>query len=144
MTHTGACGACSSLQDLAVYIEETDLTKPVRLCGVRNIAGTVEDIADCIEAIGFTDACAEVWAYNTLNTRERCFDECVQAVDQPYLLEDGTPNDCISCDEEKSGPVFKAVSGRTRRNSGLPSALCRPCDGVSPIQHSYSFDLSEN
>ena len=37
----------------------------------------------------------------------------------------------------QSGPVFKAVSGRTRRNSGLPNALCRPCSEVRPLVHAY-------
>jgi len=36
-----------------------------------------------------------------------------------------------------SGPVFKAVAGRTRRNSGLASALCRPCESVYPLEHVY-------
>jgi len=37
----------------------------------------------------------------------------------------------------QSGPVFKAVAGRTRRNSGLPNALCRPCSEVRPLVHAY-------
>ena len=38
---------------------------------------------------------------------------------------------------EMSGPVFKAYSGRTRRNSGIPSGICRYCDGVVPVSHDY-------
>jgi hypothetical protein len=44
--------------------------------------------------------------------------------------------------EVQSGPVFKAVAGRTRRNSGLPNALCRPCSEVTPLEHSYAFESS--
>ncbi len=40
-------------------------------------------------------------------------------------------------DEDKSGPIFKATSGRTRRNSGLPTALCCPCNTVTPVTHRY-------
>ena len=36
-------------------------------------------------------------------------------------------NDCLQCDEDEAGPVFKAVAGRTRRRSGLESAIARPC-----------------
>ena len=35
--------------------------------------------------------------------------------------------------------VFKAVAGRTRRNSGVPSGLCRPCDAISHVVHRYSL-----
>lgn len=139
VTHEGACGACSSLQDLAVYIEESDLTTPVRRCGIQNLSGSVDVLAECISALGFTDACSEIWAYNTLNTREVCFDECISALEDPYHLPDGSPNACIQCDEDNSGPVFKAVSGRTRRNSGLPTALCRPCEGVARLEHRYEL-----
>ena len=58
-------------------------------------------------------------------------------IDNPHHLPDGALNPCIQCDEELSGPTFKAVSGRTRRNSGLPSGLCRPCDTVSRVEHDY-------
>ncbi len=137
ITHTGACGACSSLQDLAVYIETPDLTEPVRNCALNQLGQPAEATIPCLEKLGFSPACAEIWAYNTKNTRDACFSECISAVGQPYHQADGMPNACIQCDEEKSGPVFKAVSGRTRRNSGLPTALCRPCNEVSYIDHQY-------
>jgi hypothetical protein len=43
----------------------------------------------------------------------------------------------LQCDEDRSGAVFKAIAGRTRRNSGLPSAICRPCSTVTPLVHVY-------
>jgi hypothetical protein len=140
VTHEGACGACSSLADLAVYIEIPDLTTPVRQCGISHLSGDIDELTGCIAALGFTEACAQVWAYNTINTREECFDVCIAALNEPYHLEDGSPNACIQCDEDKSGPVFKGASGRTRRNSGLPTALCRPCAGVAQLAHRYSPD----
>ena len=88
-------------------------------------------------ALGFTEPCAQIWYFNTLHTRERCLAPCVAALDEPYHLPDGSLNECILCDEVQSGPVFKAVAGRTRRNSGVASALCRPCREVRPIVHRY-------
>jgi len=136
-THFGACGACSSLQDLAVYMEIPDLTDPVRRCGVRNITGDEHALAECIGELGFSANCAQIWAYNSLNTREACLDECLEAIDAPYHQADGSPNACILCDEVNSGPVFKAAAGRTRRNSGLPTPLCRPCADVARFSHDY-------
>ncbi len=135
VTHGGACGRCSSLADLAVYIEVPDLTTPVRQCGLEGLGGEALDAVPCLQELGFSDVCAETWAYNVAHTRDVCFDVCLSLLAAPYHEEDGSPNACIQCDEDESGPVFKAVSGRTRRNSGLPTALCRPCDAVWRIDH---------
>ncbi len=138
LTHFGGCGVCSTLDDLAVYMEQPDLTEPVRACGLANLAAPVEDLVTCIEAIGFTHPCAQVWAYNTLHTRDLCGAVCLASLDAPYNNADGSINDCLQCDEDASGPVFKAVAGRTRRNTGLPSSMCRPCSEVRPVEHFYS------
>ncbi|MEN0063229.1 MAG: hypothetical protein AAGA48_13830 [Myxococcota bacterium] len=135
VTHGGPCGMCSSLEDLAVYIEQQDLTTPVRQCGLESFGGDPLDSVPCLKELGFTDRCAEIWAYNTAHTGQVCLETCISLLNAPYHDEDGAPNACIQCDEDNSGPVFKAVSGRTRRNSGLPTSLCRPCDKVWRIDH---------
>lgn len=137
VTHTGACGLCSSLANLAVYIENNDLAGPVRRCGLESTLGGAKKNIECLKKIGFDEPCAQIWYYNTKHTRESCLSLCLAALNRPYHKKDGSLNDCIQCDEDKSGQVFKAVSGRTRRNSGLPTALCRPCDSVAPIVHRY-------
>ncbi|NIM64095.1 MAG: hypothetical protein GTO30_21335 [Acidobacteria bacterium] len=137
ITHTGACGVCSSLADLAVYMRESDLATPVRRCALKNFFGSMESHLACLEAIGFQRPCAQIWYYNTRHTRQECSRPCLAGLGATYHDDDGALNECIRCDEDRSGPVFKAVSGRTRRNSGLPSALCRPCDTVSRIVHRY-------
>jgi hypothetical protein len=138
VTHFGPCGLCSSLQDLSVYMRHPDLTEPVRACGLLALTATEADAQACIEDLGFTPPCARIWFYNSRNTRRECLAECLLALDAPYQNPDGTLNDCLACDEELSGPVFKAVAGRTRRNTGLASAICRPCSEVRPIAHDYA------
>lgn len=137
VTHQGACGRCSSLTDLAVYMRNGDLTEPVRACGVLGLTQGDEATLSCLLDLGFTMPCAQTWLYNTVHTRTECLTECLDALEQPYHLPDGTLNPCLVCDETKSGPVFKAVAGRTRRNTGLASALCRPCDQVNQLLHVY-------
>lgn len=137
LTHHGACGRCSSLQDLAVYIRNTDLTGPVRACGIEGMSQGQDRNIECLQEIGFSLLCAEAWYYNTLNTRTVCLEQCLVALNEPHHLPDGSLNPCIQCDEDNSGAVFKAVSGRTRRNSGLASALCRPCSTVKRVTHDY-------
>lgn len=137
VTHADGCGVCSTLQDLAVYMANPDLTAPVRACGVLGLSQGVDANLACLLGLGFTMPCAQIWLFNTLHTREVCFDLCVAALDDPYHLPDGALNPCLQCDEDLSGPVFKAVAGRTRRNTGLPNALCRPCETVAHVVHDY-------
>ena len=137
VTHYGPCGLCSSLQDLAVYIRHDDLTTPVRTCGILGLSESDDTNLQCLLDLGFTPACAQIWFYNTAHTRSACFSLCIGALDDPFNREDGTLNPCLQCDEDVSGPIFKSIAGRTRRNSGLPSAICRPCDGVARVNHAY-------
>lgn len=136
ITHADACGLCSSLTDLAVYASHPDLTDPVRQCGIANI-GRFDGLLSCLEALGFTRPCAQIWAYNTEHTRDACGATCVRLLRAPYHEEDGSLNECLACDERESGAVFKAIAGRTRRNSGLANAMCRPCSEVIPLAHDY-------
>jgi len=137
ITHTGPCGACSSMQDLKVYLSRTDLADPVRRCGLEGISQGAEASARCLSELGFSAPCAEIWAYNTQHTRERCLEPCLAHLNSSYVSQEGELNPCLACDEEESGPIFKRVAGRTRRNSGLPSAICRPCSSVSALSHAY-------
>ncbi len=137
VTHGGACGACSSLADLGVYAGIPDLTGPVRQCALLGIGGSLEPVEGCLRDLGFTDVCAQVWAFNARHTQDQCFDTCIALLSEPYHTEDGALNACLQCDEDESGPVFKRYAGRTRRNSGLATALCRPCDTVWRIDHGY-------
>lgn len=137
VTHYGRCGTCSSLQDLSVYAANPDLTDPVRACGLDNLDGDIAALTACIAALGFTDACATTWAWNTLHTRDACLTVCIADLDAPYNNANGSLNDCLQCDEDESGAVFKAVAGRTRRNTGLASSICRPCSEVKPLVHAY-------
>ena len=137
VTHEGLCGQCSSLANLAVYVGSPDLTDPVRSCGLLGITEGEEANIQCLMDLGFDEPCAQIWYFNTVNTREACFDLCIEHLESPNHNPDGSLNPCIQCDEDESGPVFKTYSGRTRRNSGLPSALCRPCGSVYRVTHDY-------
>lgn len=137
MTHADACGACSTLADLAVYAREPDLGRKVQDCGVKTLTGGLEANVACLTQLGFTNACARIWAFNTRATRGKCFGACFSLLEAAYHLPDGGLNACLECDERESGAVFKAVAGRTRRNTGLPSAICRPCAEVRALVHDW-------
>jgi hypothetical protein len=136
-THFGACGLCSPLVDLGVYMRYPDLTAPVRACGLEFLSGPMDKHIQCLQALGFDLPCAQIWYYNTINTAAACSVPCFGPNTATYNLPDGSLNPCLQCDEDKSGPVFKAVAGRTRRNTGIASAMCRPCGEVRPLVHAY-------
>jgi hypothetical protein len=72
---------------------------------------------------------------------------CAATIPTKHELPDGSLNACLACDEAKSGPTFKAVAGRTRRRSGLSSAIARPCldeqgePAIYPVEHYYFAKL---
>jgi hypothetical protein len=140
-THLGACGTCSTLQDLAVYLEKPDLTTPVRRCGISWDASAS---LTCLDGLGFSAACAQTWQYNLRNTRRHCATVCIWSwiKGEAPTRKDGQLNTCLQCDEDRSGPVFKATAGRTRRNSGIHSSIPRPNDEIAPIIHDYVPDLA--
>jgi hypothetical protein len=147
VTHHGRCGSCSTLRDLAVYLNVPDLATPARSCARRFGLGGKKQ---CLrERTGLSEYCAESWAYNMRNTRRECLGTCVADYGfwnllfnrpaGPSLDEAGRLRPCIRCDEEKSGPGFKFSAGRTRRNSGIKSAIPRPAEEVLPVDHEAYF-----
>jgi hypothetical protein len=141
VTHFGACGTCSTLQDLAVYLEKPDLTAPVRRCGIR---WNASESLTCLEHLGFTSACAKTWLYNLENTRRQCFSTCMLSwiEGEASVDKNGRLNACLQCDEDRSGPIFKATAGRTRRNSGIHSSIPRPNEEIAPVVHDYVPELA--
>ncbi|MCD8528945.1 MAG: hypothetical protein LRY27_03030 [Chitinophagales bacterium] len=137
LTHYDGCGKCSTLQDFTVYAENIDIGFDVRNCAIMHLNSPLDSLVLCIENLGFTKPCAQIWAYNTKNTQQHCFSVCIQ--DTAYNKPDGSLSNCLQCDETHSGPVFKAIAGRTRRNTGIASSICRFCTEAKPVEHNYPF-----
>jgi uncharacterized membrane protein YgcG len=135
ITHTGSCGVCSSLQDLAAMLEYNRLLQNSNGCyltGLTNFAAGIE----CYQNYGYSRNCAEVLLRYQLSIRdEGCGTNC-----PPFAL-DGDQSQ-PSCGDDASGCAACAanvrsrmliVSGRTFANSGYPSATAVPCDRISSM-----------
>lgn len=102
VTHAGPCGACSTFQDLVVYMTKPDLTDIGTKCGARGLANFTRGV-ECFKSQGFTQACAYIWMANARFTKETCGPQCITHT----LLElpnNGPPPtcylaECIECDE---------------------------------------------
>ena len=99
ITHREKCGACSSLQNLAVYIAYTDLTVPVRECGIGSILDGTSNRLACIASLGFDLPCARAWEHNTELTQRACLIKCGRGRN---LL--GTYNRPYACSENEPDP----------------------------------------
>ncbi len=159
ISHQYHCGACSSLRDLYIYKSKPELTRPAGFCALLFPLFTQKE---CMKMIGFTDACAEAWAYNERSTRNRCMWKCLKSkfpessalarssyrglktpLSEGYEEEkkEKETDPCIACDEFVSGPGFKYTAGRTRRSSGLESSIERDPDTIyRHVNHDYFDD----
>jgi hypothetical protein len=144
VTHDGACGVCSSLADLNVYIEQGPLLRGrVAVCALKLLTGETEaaeaDALDCLLELDFTEPCARIWLYNTINTAGKCQEECKSFLEDEEAANGPAPDctlaECLECDESQSGPTFQQYAGRTRRNSGLLSDIVRPCSDLVDLEH---------
>ena len=148
VTHRYHCGTCSSLRNLAVYMARPNLVAPVRTCARKLTARGVK--ACLMETVGFEERCAETWTYNILHTRRRCAGVCIAHYGFWNVVTDdfsdahtdgqGNLNPCLACDENVSGPGFHYAAGRTRRTSGLISAISRPAADIYPVDHRLYFE----
>ena len=148
VTHSSHCGTCSSLSNLAIYLENRDLTTAARSCGRKRNANKIKTCF--MNDVGFDEPCAETWTYNILHTTDHCKSICIKhygfwnvlrgKMDLPHTDERGNLNLCLQCDENTSGPGFKYVSGRTRRNSGIISAIHRQPEEIYFVDHSVYFE----
>ena len=136
LTHTGACGLCSTAQDLAVYMANPDMTSAGKKCATKGLISESWGKA-CYEDLGYTPPCASIWNFDGIYDGQQCKWTCIR-----HLFSDsnGPPplcelNDCLQCDEDEAGPLFKDFAARTRRRSGLASAIARGCDEFPQIIH---------
>merc|ERR1712080_274579 len=108
-----------------------NLTDSVRQCGILGSLSSAL-MRDCLLSLGFIAPCVTIWEWNIVNTKRECFEICLISYisGERNNKPDGSLNDCLQCDEDRSGPNFKYFSGRTRRNSGIISAIHRPANEV--------------
>ena len=141
VTHTGACGVCSTTWDLAGYMNNPTLEEDSIKCTLRGLKDFDDGIQCYIDA-GLTEECAKMWLYDGYHTTKECTEICVAEIveNEGDVPANGPPpecelSSCLQCDEDESGPIFKEYVGRIRRSSGLLSSIVRPCEGFPQIIH---------
>jgi len=137
VTHTGACGVCSTTQDLAAYMRTPDILTATKHCSKLSLLrGNSRE--NCLAEIGLSKACSELWLHRWNAVFVNCLLECTESMLRDEPSNTGPQcelNDCVQCNEDTVGEVFTQVAGRTRRRSGLLSTEARLCEEISPVIH---------
>ncbi|KAL7566996.1 hypothetical protein ACA910_019923 [Epithemia clementina (nom. ined.)] len=137
VTHLGACGVCSTTQDLAAFMKQMDMITASENCEVKASAGQSSG-RECFEALGFSSPCADLWANAARNNEKNCAFKCVvqDLQDTPFNGDSPTcsMNECLQCMEYNSAKTFQQFAGRTHASSGILSAVVRLCSDFANIQ----------
>jgi hypothetical protein len=136
ITHTGACGVCSSLQDLAAFLDYSRLVTASSTCfldWVSSGKGSISPAVECYMDMGFSENCAEtlILYQKEIDARD-CGTNCAAfALDgdqgQPSCED---TSGCASCGSQVRAR-FALVAGRTFANSGYPSGTAVSCGAIS-------------
>lgn len=138
VTHMGACGVCSSTQDLAALIRIPDMVTSSKKCIKKGGMVRGDNSFACFRNMGFSEHCAFLWHEYARATMRDCFFECLSSdLGDQYFNDPETCslNKCLQCQKEKTEPIFERVAGRTYARSGLLSSLVKPCDAIPMLEH---------
>lgn len=145
VTHTGPCGACSSLQDLATMISANELPMKGNDCywssgGLANVNAA----RTCYEDLGFTSNCARILSSYQDRINRKCPSVCAafalgQGQDSASCSQSTLCYPCVELIEER----YRIVSGRTDINSGYPSWSAAPCSRIATLDVVSQGDACE-
>jgi hypothetical protein len=146
VTHLGPCGACSSLQDLAVMINTDSLPMEANDCFWES--GGLEDFGvarACFERLGFTSNCARIMASYQDRINRRCSSFCAafalgQGQSAPACEESASCYPCVDLIEQR----YKIVAGRLDTLSGYPSWSAAQCDEIAPLDIVSQGDVCQD
>ena len=138
ITHQGACGVCSSAQDLATRMKTVDtFRQDIAACQTQGGQNFTE-LQTCIEEVGFTSHCANLWAHFAATEPEVCADKC-QGIDFDAPFNGPPPGcdlpECFQCTAVFIGDDLEQLAGRTMPNSGIVENVARPCTSFYPVVH---------
>jgi hypothetical protein len=106
--------------------------------------GTLEK---CYMDMGYTDACATLWAHSAATSASECINFCFPDPTLGYTILNGPPptcesEACLTCTSVFTS-VFDVISGRTLQNSGVSERIARACSVFYPVEHDPCVGSSE-
>lgn len=126
IVHCGACGACSSWDNLIVeWVTRDNLAALAQVCAKKSLFGGEDSVTECLmePSVGFGEECAICWTEDILCTKKNCAFIYLQAqmINNVGNFAVG-PNEITSANcEEAHCEVgqFVPCSGATRRRMNI-------------------------
>jgi len=128
VAHCGACGACSTKDDIAIYASTRNtLTKTATTCGTKAFLGRAAVEKCYIDEVGFSDTCNNCWVDNVMCDYRNCVFTCLKMIifNERNNVDGGGLNACLNCDEKICGTAFLQCAGANRRRCGIVSDIAR-------------------
>ena len=130
--HCGACGQCSTWQDLRLqYTTRTYLAKESARCARKSLIYGRDAVHSCLqeEPIGLSDKCAECWTDDIICARSHCAfiflqSNMINTVSNFQVGEDTITS--ATCEEAMCELAFVPCSGANRRRMNITSTIARP------------------
>jgi hypothetical protein len=136
--HCGACGACSTWDDLKLEWSTRDtISELANDCAKKGLFGGHDAITECLmhPSIGWGYECATCWMEDIVCTKEHCAFIFLQSqminsvTDFAVGPDDITSATCEEANCEAGNPgTFVDCSGATRRRMNITSSIARPGD----------------
>ena len=132
LAHCGACGQCSTWQDLRLqYTTRNYLAKEAARCAKKSLVFGRDAVHECLmEApIGFSDECATCWTKDIMCARSNCAfiflqSNMINTVSNFQVGEDTIT--AATCEEAMCELEFVPCSGANRRRMNITSMIARP------------------
>lgn len=132
IAHCGACGECSSWQNLRLqYTTRNYLAKESARCARKSLLQGRDAVHNCLkqEPIGFTDNCAQCWTTDIFCARSHCAfiflqSNLINTVSNFQVGEDTIT--AATCEEAMCELEFVPCSGANRRRMNITSTIARP------------------
>eukprot|EP00934_Nitzschia_sp_Nitz4_P000779 Nitzschia sp. Nitz4//scaffold172_size47551//4330//5428//NITZ4_007137-RA/size47551-augustus-gene-0.37-mRNA-1//1//CDS//3329538738//779//frame0 len=145
VTHSGACGVCSSMQDFHVRMRDKDtFQSATTLCATSFVlGGTFAELIQCFADMGLTDSCGLLWAHFGAANANECATQCFGSTELNGPAPECALSDCLECAVDIRA-VFDDIAGRTFQSSGIIEAIARPCEEFTYIEHDVCSGLDYN
>jgi len=133
IVHCGACGACSSWDNLRVeYITRDNMASLANSCAKKSLFGGDDALTECLmePEIGFGEECAICWSEDIICTKKNCVfiflqSQMINNVGNFAVGENEITS--ASCEEAHCEVgQFVPCSGATRRRMNITSSISRP------------------
>jgi hypothetical protein len=160
LMHRGACGVCSSAEDIWAKMETLDNISPrLTFCAVNYLTSRdFQGMVDCVYDLGYSQPCSFMWTHYTIAGALLCASECLPDANNNVVGNLDPPeceySDCIKCTTDSFDDEHYGFTGYSGLNGGVvdrsPSHNCSlyqpvmydPCVGADPSKIASGSSIS--